>query len=256
MRRFSRPLFASTVVALAAIGTACSDNPTSREITAPNKALAGSLPDAPVISNLKVASGASYKVRPSALVSGATLYIDRTYTFKSVPSSVQGATYIQTANNDKAASPGSTTFLSFDVDRQVKVYVAHDDGVTRPSWLQNGWTKTSSYLVSSDNSKHFTLFSRTFDAGHVTLGSNIGSAGYGGSMYSVAIVSTGSSTVPADSDTTTTPSDPTAHSGWFVSPTGTSGASGAATSPWSLAFALGGANGKIQPGDTVWLRGG
>ncbi|HEX6533934.1 MAG TPA: Ig-like domain-containing protein, partial [Gemmatimonadaceae bacterium] len=81
----------------------------------------------------------------------------------------------------------------------------------------------------------------------------------------VTAVAAGSATITATSEgksgmasiVVTEPPPPTdAHSGWFVSPTGTSGASGAATSPWSLAFALGGANGKIQPGDTVWLRGG
>ncbi|HEY9517483.1 MAG TPA: Ig-like domain-containing protein, partial [Gemmatimonadaceae bacterium] len=56
-----------------------------------------------------------------------------------------------------------------------------------------------------------------------------------------------------------TPSDPTSgdpHSGYFVSPSGSASASGSAASPWSLSTALSGGNGRIQPGDTVWLRGG
>ncbi|MEK9156218.1 MAG: hypothetical protein AAB360_02840 [Patescibacteria group bacterium] len=43
---------------------------------------------------------------------------------------------------------------------------------------------------------------------------------------------------------------------WYVSPTGLQTNSGAIDSPWNLAYALGGAGGSIQPGDTVWLRGG
>ncbi len=46
------------------------------------------------------------------------------------------------------------------------------------------------------------------------------------------------------------------HSGYFVSPSGSSGASGSESSPMSLSAALSGGNGKIQPGDTVWLRQG
>lgn len=44
--------------------------------------------------------------------------------------------------------------------------------------------------------------------------------------------------------------------GWYVSPSGTSGGNGSPSSPWSLKHAASGANGQIQPGDTVWMRGG
>lgn len=44
--------------------------------------------------------------------------------------------------------------------------------------------------------------------------------------------------------------------GYFVSPTGSSGNPGTEASPWSLAHAFSGAGGVIQPGDTVWSRGG
>lgn len=45
-------------------------------------------------------------------------------------------------------------------------------------------------------------------------------------------------------------------SGWHVSPSGSSSASGNVASPWSISYALSGAGGQIQPGDTVWLHGG
>ena len=45
-------------------------------------------------------------------------------------------------------------------------------------------------------------------------------------------------------------------SGLYVSPTGTSSGDGSVTRPWDLQTALSGAGGRIQPGDTVWLRGG
>src|SRR3982074_1163566 len=46
------------------------------------------------------------------------------------------------------------------------------------------------------------------------------------------------------------------HAGWHVGPNGSSSNVGTASQPWSLTYALSGASGKIQPGDTVWLHGG
>jgi hypothetical protein len=43
---------------------------------------------------------------------------------------------------------------------------------------------------------------------------------------------------------------------WYASPSGSSGNSGAIGSPLDIATALSGDNGRIKPGDTVWLRGG
>jgi hypothetical protein len=33
--------------------------------------------------------------------SGALVYLDRSYTFTTIPESIEGSTYIKTANNDK-----------------------------------------------------------------------------------------------------------------------------------------------------------
>lgn len=45
---------------------------------------------------------------------------------------------------------------------------------------------------------------------------------------------------------------------WVVAPAGAAGASVAGTlaAPWSFAYAAAGADGRIQPSDTVWLRAG
>jgi uncharacterized protein YjdB len=44
--------------------------------------------------------------------------------------------------------------------------------------------------------------------------------------------------------------------GYYVAPGGSSTNDGSSTRPWTLAYALGGAGGRIRPGDTVWVRGG
>jgi hypothetical protein len=43
---------------------------------------------------------------------------------------------------------------------------------------------------------------------------------------------------------------------WYAAPTGTPRGAGTRERPWDLGTALAGGNGKIAPGDTVWLRGG
>ncbi|MEX2156267.1 MAG: Ig-like domain-containing protein [Gemmatimonadales bacterium] len=44
--------------------------------------------------------------------------------------------------------------------------------------------------------------------------------------------------------------------GYYAASTGSSAGDGSFTRPWDLATALAGAGGRVQPGDTVWLRGG
>lgn len=52
------------------------------------------------------------------------------------------------------------------------------------------------------------------------------------------------------------PPPPAEHVGWHVAPNGSSSASGSRSQPWSLSYALAGAGGQIEPGDTVWLHDG
>src|SRR5438105_1367090 len=62
------------------------------------------------------------------------------------------------------------------------------------------------------------------------------------------------------SDTTTTHTQPppptTSHAGYYAAPGGSGAANGSVGHPWDLATALAGGNGKVQPGDTVWVRAG
>jgi hypothetical protein len=44
--------------------------------------------------------------------------------------------------------------------------------------------------------------------------------------------------------------------GWYAAPSGSAAGEGSTTKPWDLQTALNGGNGKVQPADTIWLRGG
>ncbi|HEU0021232.1 MAG TPA: Ig-like domain-containing protein, partial [Dehalococcoidia bacterium] len=137
-----------------------------------------------VLSDLTVASSQAYQVLKGLKV-GDSVYIDRTYTYISVPATIQGATYLQTANIDKNRTEPS--FLAFSVNRAVTVYVAYDSRATSlPAWLA-GWSNTGSTLNNTD--VLLDLYAKEFAAGPITLGGNLAAGAAGaGSNYSVAIV--------------------------------------------------------------------
>lgn len=57
-------------------------------------------------------------------------------------------------------------------------------------------------------------------------------------------------------DTFPTQPRPAPTSGYYASPTGSPAGDGSAARPWNLATALSGGAGRVQPGDTVWMRSG
>ena len=66
--------------------------------------------------------------------------------------------------------------------------------------------------------------------------------------------------ISTPTDTTSIPNQPqpqpTPKVGYFASPTGSSAGDGSLAHPWDLNTALAGGSGKVQAGDTVWMRGG
>jgi acyl-CoA thioesterase I len=140
-------------------------------------------PPAPPSVGISNFNRSGYAVAAGGLAVGEFVYTDRTYTFNSV-ASLNGATYIQTPNADKKGT--GSVYLTFTADRNCTVYVAHDDTITsKPSWLSQ-FTDTTENLVTSDNSKVFSLYRKDFSAGTVTLGGNGG--GDSSSMYSIVVV--------------------------------------------------------------------
>jgi hypothetical protein len=161
-------------------------------VIASNTQATYTFPSQIVINNLTVASGKTYEIVQSGLQNGLLVYIDRTYTFSSVPILVDGAMYIKTANDDKNSSGAS--FITFDVNQNVTVYVAHDDRITtKPSWMVS-FSDTGDNLVTTDTT--LSIFANDYLAGTITLGGNESG---GKSMYTVIIAGQGTGPV---SDTT------------------------------------------------------
>ena len=139
------------------------------------------VPSNPSISNLTVDSGKAYEIVQNGLTTGAVAYIDRDYTYSSFPTLLGGATYIKTASDDKASSGNS--FISFSVDQDVTVYVAHDDRITsKPSWLIP-FADIGQLSISTGAT--FSIFAKDFPAGTISLGGNE-SGSY--NMYCIIIV--------------------------------------------------------------------
>jgi hypothetical protein len=83
-----------------------------------------------------------------------------------------------------------SSFLSFDVNQGVAVFVGIDERITTPPlWLQS-WRARSDRLITTDGGgPGRKLYSKLFGKGHITLGANRDSnMTKGRSMYSVVIV--------------------------------------------------------------------
>lgn len=160
----------------------------------------GSEATALAISGLSVVSGKSYPVVAGGAKVGAVQYMDRSYTLSAVPAEMAGATLIRTANDDKNHSPGHTSFITFDTNQDVDVYVALDPKVPKPNWMSTGWTATGLTLGSTDGNKQLLVHKRRFPRGRVALGSNVDkSTNY--AMYTVVVKGTGDGAVTAPGDT-------------------------------------------------------
>ncbi len=115
------------------------------------------------------------------LAIGSLVYIDRSYTYSSIPANLIGDQYLRTANADKT-SPTSDSSLSFTINKTVDVYVGHaNNDSARPSWLST-WLSTGDVLVSDDRTLY--LYKKAFDAGTVMLSSGTET---GSSMYVVIV---------------------------------------------------------------------
>ena len=106
----------------------------------------------------------------TTLLEGTKVYVDRAFTYNTIPAAYVGAMALQTANNDKVAA--TNPFVSFEISKPAVIYVAHyAEANFRPLWLSS-WNVTGDVVVTSDRS--LNVYSRQFSAGLVELGGNEG----------------------------------------------------------------------------------
>jgi beta-galactosidase len=100
---------------------------------------------------------------------GAKIYADRDEVFTELPEALKGSEWIQTACADKLYS--AVDLMEFAAGTDGIVYIAHDNELARPDWLQRQF-KTSNLTVTIQG-RPMQLFERRLRSGEsLTLGSN------------------------------------------------------------------------------------
>jgi hypothetical protein len=142
-----------------------------------------------LITQVSASTGKLYKV--SKLSKGSEIYVDRSFQITSVPSYLQGASFVQTVMDDKKETDKFelTTFLK----KAAVVYVAYDPrGSVLPAWL-NDWHKTGDVIGTTDpKMKSLQVYSKLVDYWQVyprpfILGGNMASPAAGAQANYIVI---------------------------------------------------------------------
>ena len=144
-----------------------------------------------LITQVSASSGKVYKV--GKLDVGSSLYTDRAFLATSVPDYLKGASFVQTAMDDKKEAD-KFELITY-MKKQSVVYVAYDLRATvLPDWLKN-WHKTGDIIGTNDPKlKHLEVYSKLVDSYQYypypfLLGGNLASPAVGAqSNYIVAAV--------------------------------------------------------------------
>ena len=111
--------------------------------------------------------------REVQLKEGDQLYLDRAYKIRKIPKRFKGYQWLTTSNDYKNFSEGE--FLSFELAKPSKVYVAYDSRSTAiPGWLQDSYKGTDENIeVQIGNLViEMKIYERNYSAGPVSLGGN------------------------------------------------------------------------------------
>ena len=100
---------------------------------------------------------------------GVKIYTDRDFVFTSLPEQLKGCDWVQTANADKLYS--AVDLIDLAVSGDAIVYVAYDQRLNCPDWLQHQFKVTDSVLCV--NGLPMKIYERPIRGGEsLTLGSN------------------------------------------------------------------------------------
>ncbi|HBJ36321.1 MAG TPA: hypothetical protein DDZ51_16530, partial [Planctomycetaceae bacterium] len=157
-----------------------------QDASAPAAAEAPSATGIATVRNMKVTSSVSYKVVPGGFKRNTPVYVDRGYRLTIVPTELEGADLIQTANEDDNSR--GLQWLSAEALLPVRVWVGIDARQKQaPRWLLKNFQKEP-FTAAIDEGASFVFYSRTFDAGLIDLGGNTDDGRGGGKgNYIVAI---------------------------------------------------------------------
>ncbi|MFM8790973.1 MAG: PVC-type heme-binding CxxCH protein [Solirubrobacterales bacterium] len=138
------------------------------------------------VRNVKVKNGTACRVVSGGFSFGTPAYVDRGYRLSSVPAELEGADFIQTANNDDSSR--GERWLSVDALVPVRVWVGIDVRQKRaPKWVLKDFQMVPLSAAIDEGAK-FNFYERSFDSGRVELGGNTDDGHSGGKgNYIVAV---------------------------------------------------------------------
>lgn len=148
-------------------------------------AFAASTSGVSLLKNLKTRSAQPYQLVAGGLQPGVKPYTDRDYTLLTIPPSLLGTDFLQTANHDDGSR--GEDWLTFESVLPVRVHVALDTRQkTPPAWLRDGFQATTT-TIKADHWL-FQLYTRDFPPGPIRLGGNTdGGQGGGKGNYIVIL---------------------------------------------------------------------
>ena len=144
-----------------------------------------------ILDKLEPSTRSPY-LQQNLLEVGDQYYVDESFTLSQIPSLLDGGVWIMTANADRLRT--SSSYLSFDTDRPVTVYVAYDAGAGAiPSWLRsgNGFTDTGAQVKVNGDPRTSTLrvYRKNYPAGTVSdLAGNLAAGASGANSNYLVIV--------------------------------------------------------------------
>ncbi len=114
------------------------------------------------------------------LTESGLVYVDRAYTFITIPAEYAGLDYLRTANDDKFSS--GLNYLVFGINDPVTVYIGYDvRNQPLPNWLES-WRDTGNTLRATHTD--LELYAKSFAVGEKV---KIGGNELGNSMYVVLL---------------------------------------------------------------------
>ena len=135
--------------------------------------------------------GNAYDAKLITLRPGSPAYVDRTYTFDTLPTYLVGQTAIVTANNDKFVTDDN--YLDFELTEDADIYVLYDERADRiPDWLRDDYVPVigrAGIEGEGSDDAEFAIKKRFMRAGPIRLpGPGAGAASGARANYAVVVV--------------------------------------------------------------------